>query len=87
MTDEEGDSGDTYLTHPEARTLRGMLLAIDIFARNLPAGLDTKYGWYTGHEILFGPCDDSQIPKNSEDGKLLTTLGWHIDDDSWAMFT
>ena len=80
---------DDYMKDPRAKTLEGMIVACEIFAKHSKEGMKARFCNASEHDIIYGPCDGVEIFEESEDGILLTKFGWHIDSDvdSWAYFT
>lgn len=87
MTEDERDS--LYMKDPRAKSLEGLILALNIFANYCEKGLAHTYGLQAEHDVLYGPADNAAIPEDSQEGRLLIMLGWHYEDDveSWAYFT
>lgn len=63
--------------------------AFDIF-KKYPRGPypgDNYFISAAEHDVIFSSWSAEDISPESEDGKALTKLGWHIQDDiSWAHF-
>lgn len=60
--------------------------ALDIFEKYLDKDEDPIAA--AEHDIIYSGCTDTQIPEESEDGKKLLELRWHVDSrsDTWARF-
>ena len=82
------DRDSQYLTDPRARRIDGWRASLDIFEKHLDKNQETWILATADHDIIFVCFDIKDIPPDSEDGKLLNTLGWHVDHESggWAMF-
>lgn len=76
-----------YMEDPRAKTVGGFIAALEILAKYLEEGTDTKYFINAEHDCLYSDVSDKDCPEDSEDGCLLTALGWHIDEECWAYFT
>lgn len=63
-----------------------MRKSLDIFEKYL--GDSNKY-WDGGseHDIVYSCLTIHRLPDDSEDGQLLLSLGWHVEDDIWAFFS
>jgi len=83
-------SDDLYLKDPKAKTLEGFIEAIQIFAKHKKLGLAEPYVFSAEHDVIYTNIDEEELPEDSEDGKRLSMLGWHVSSDiegSWAYFT
>lgn len=62
-----------------------MRKSLDIFAKY--KGEDKYWDSCAEHDIIYSTLTTEEIPKDSEDGKELSSLGWHVDEDYyWAFF-
>lgn len=77
-------SDDLYLKNKKARTIDGWRASLEIFERH---GKTDK--WLivaSAHDIFYTQYGTDDIPEDSDDGRALIALGWHVDEDAWACF-
>lgn len=87
MTEEEQDK--LYMTHPDSKSVKGFIRALEIFSPHFDKGLQETYFMGGEHDILFMYVDLDQIPPDTVHGKELISLGWHTEKDTngWAYHT
>ena len=80
---------DLYTTAEEAKSVKGFIEGLQILAKYMPKGMDTKFFLGAEHDILYLGISTEDIGPKSEEGKRLSALGFHIDSDlgDWAFFT
>lgn len=63
--------------------------SLDIIARYSPKGENEAFIFEAEHDIIYSHLSAEEVPEDSEDGKALSELGWHMssDADVWAKFT
>jgi len=88
-----GTHDDYYLKDPRAKTIEGFRVALDILAKYAKDGEKTSYFCHAEHDILYTGPSLKDVPEDSEEGKTLTGLGFHVneddtdmDNDCWAYF-
>jgi hypothetical protein len=68
-------------------TVTNLITALQIFAKYMKRGLETPYFFAAEHDIIYVFVDSGALPADTEDGRLLTELGWRIgDSDNWEHF-
>mgnify|MGYP001582439200 CR=1 FL=1 len=65
----------------------GFILALEVFSEFMPDGLQETNFLESEHDIIYSHISNEQIPKDSENGMMLSDLGWHLEDEVWAYFT
>ena len=77
---------DLYMKDERAKSIEGFIASLEIFAKYTSKGMTESYFLGAEHDIIYCWIN---VPKNSEDGKRLTMLGWHheTESDSWGYFT
>jgi hypothetical protein len=80
---------DLYMTDERRKTVAGFIAALEIFAKYFGDGLNESYFCGGEHDVIYMYVDIEQCPEDSEDGRLLQSLGWHADSEAgnWAYFT
>lgn len=71
------------------QSIRAFKTALDIFAKHLEDGQETKYPLRAEHDIILSCVTEDMISPDSEDGKKLDKLGWFVNPDYghvWAYF-
>ena len=70
-------------------TIDQMRKSLDIFAKYDKRGENAWWCAGADHDIVWSSYGETHIEENSEDGKRLTNLGWHLSSefDCWSMFT
>ncbi len=78
----------TYGKNPLAKSMEGFVQALKIFAKHTKDGMAARYQLHAEHDILYAETTPFQVPEDSEDGKILDSLGWHVseENDCWAYF-
>lgn len=67
-------------------TFREWKRVIDIFA-SVKGGEDQYFETYAGHDLFMSSISTDLIPEDSDLGKELDKLGWHVDDEHWSKYT
>ena len=81
-------SDDLYKSDPRAKTAEGFITALHIFSKYWENGLAQSFFMGGEHDTIhIWEVDLEDLPEDSEDGKLLTALGFAIHDDGWVYFT
>lgn len=84
MTKEQDN---LYMSHPKHKSVAGFRLALDVFAKYLQTGEEQTFFCEAAHDVFFVHVNNEELPEDSEDGKLLISLGWHVEEDAWSYFT
>jgi len=81
------NDNDNYMDDPRAKTVEGFIVALKIFAKYMEKGEKRAFFCGAAHDELFIYADGPL--ESSEDGVLLTALGFHFDEDAecWRYFT
>lgn len=79
MNEDESDT--LYMTDPRAKTIEGFIAALEIFMKYMDK---SESNFFTAsHDVITGPSIDETCSEDSEDGKMLIKLGWHLEEDEW----
>ena len=57
-----------------------LVTAFTIFSRYPNSGMGAE------HDQIFAYASDDDLTPESPDGKLLTELGWFVQDGGWSKF-
>lgn len=60
--------------------------ALAILGKYLKDGMDTKYFLGAEHDVIYFYVGIEELPEDSDDGKALVELGFHVEHGSWARF-
>lgn len=74
-----------YLSDPRAASVEGVIAALNILAKYLPHGMQTKYFLEGSHDLISSYVEASLT--TPEDAEALEALGWHKDEGYWSMHT
>jgi hypothetical protein len=85
MTDYETE--DLYMTAPEAKSIKGFIEALNIFAKYFDKGMNKTFFCGAEHDELHFYMDTDTLPEDSADGRRLQELGFHCGDNMWEYFT
>lgn len=58
--------------------------ALDIFEKHGDGAEDVIA--CAEHDEIYSGFSDEKIPEDSEDGKKLQGLGWHVSEECWCKF-
>lgn len=73
--------------HPQYGTISGMIMALEIIAKYQEKGFAQTYFLSAAHDEIFARVTQTQMSPDSEDGKLMLSLGWHTNSfDGWSYF-
>lgn len=64
-------------------TISEMRKSLDIFAKYI--GEDKYWDGGADHDTIYSILTTRHIPEDSEDGKVLTELGWYVDGKYWSL--
>jgi hypothetical protein len=80
---------DNHNSDPRAKSIEGLIAALQIIARHDPKGQGKKYFCGAEHDVIHFYLDGEALPPDSEDGRALEALGFHFDANvgNWAYFT
>ena len=81
MTDDE------YMEDPRAKTVAGFIAGLAILSKYMEKGIEQSFFCGGEHDIIHFYVDADKLPNDSDDGRALSRLGFHTEDDSWAYFT
>jgi hypothetical protein len=78
---------DEYMKDPQAKSVAGFIVALNILAKYMPDGLDESHFSNAEHDIFAVNVGVDVVTQ--EDADKLNRLGWHPSSewDSWAYFT
>lgn len=92
--DTESESEKIYGTDPKSKSVAGFIEGLQILAKYMKEGLDTKYFCGGEHDIVYfymdTPSDEEGgLTSESSDGLRLSALGFYLDKDvdNWAYNT
>ena len=80
-------SDDLYMSDPDAKTLRGFIRGLEICAKYMPDGINAKWALGAEHDVIWVYASTTDLLEDSEDGRSLTSLGFHVDGGCWAFYT
>ncbi len=90
----ESASDKIYGTDPKSKSVAGFIEGLQILAKYMKQGLDTKFFCGGEHDVIYFYAEQdenylSKLSKESEDGLRLSALGFHFDEDveNWSYFT
>jgi hypothetical protein len=76
-----------YSTDPRAKTPEGFIAGLEILARYMEKGLQTK--WFMGgeHDVIYIYVSLDDLTPESEDGQMLQRLGFTPNEETWGYTT
>jgi hypothetical protein len=90
----ESESSKIYGTDPKSNSVAGLIEGLQILAKYMKKGLDTKFFCGGEHDIVYfytdTPSDEEGgLTSESPDGLRLSALGFYLDEDvdNWAYNT
>lgn len=86
----ESESDKRYNKDLKAKSVTGFIEALNLLAKYMDEGIETKYFCGAEHDALYIYTGDGGLPEEeSEDGLRLSELGFHWDEDveGWSYFT
>lgn len=70
------------------KSVAAFVRGLEILAPHFENGMETCYFMGGEHDIIHIYVETSTIPEDSEEGKELDELGFHVDEhDQWAWWT
>jgi hypothetical protein len=77
---------EIYMTDPRAKTIEGFIAALEIFLKYMDKTESSFL--HASHDLITGPSIEETCVEDSENGKILLKLGWHVEEgEYWAYFT
>lgn len=91
MEIEEGtrmdDDNDDYMKDPRAKSVEGFVAGLTILSAHMEWGMQQKFFCGGEHDIIHIYVGDDALAEDSDDGRALAKLGFHVEDGAWAYFT
>ena len=91
---DEEESGRLYMSDPKAKSVTAFIEALTILARYMDNHIESKHFSAAGHDVFYVNTESDEDGQarpgeDSDDGRRLVALGWHLDSESdgWAYFT
>lgn len=76
---------DLYCTHKDANTVRGLILALETMEELMDPNVEPILA--SEDALVTFDCTDEEVPFESEEGELLVSLGFHVNDDGYWSYT
>jgi hypothetical protein len=73
--------------HEHYKSIQGFILALQIMSKYLDNGLLRKCFLMAEHDVIYSELEEEKCSEDSEDGKMLRQLGWHVENGYWAYYT
>jgi hypothetical protein len=73
--------------HEHYKSIQCFILAIQLMSRYLDNGLQRKFFLSAEHDVIYSDLEKEKCSEDSEDGKMLRQLGWHVENGYWAYYT
>ena len=68
-------------------TVTELIEALTILAKYMDKGMETSYFMGSDHDIIYFWVEDGKCTEDSEDGKRLIELGFHVYETGyWAKY-
>lgn len=85
----ETEADKRYNQDPNAKSVLGFTLALQLLANYMEEGMGEKYFLSAEHDKLYVYTENGEPKEDSEDGLRLSELGFHYDEDveGWAYYT
>lgn len=80
---------DVYMSAPESKSIKGYIEGLQIIAKYLDEGEDSKFFCNAEHDVIGLSLSTETLPVDTEDGARLYALGFHPSSDLeyWQYFT
>jgi len=78
---------DIYNSDERAKTFAGLIESFAILAKYAKDGMDERYPIDAQHDEIYSCVNTDALPRDSDDGRALIALGWHVDEEDWSYFT
>lgn len=79
--------GDEYMSDPDAKNVKGFVRGLTLLSNYMDKGLAQPFFCGAEHDCFHVYVGADKLPEDSEDGRILRSLGFHVEDGGWAYFT
>jgi len=72
---------------PRSKSVEGFIAGLMILAPYFDKGMKEVYFMSAEHDIVHLHVDEDKCPEDSDDGRVLVSLGFMMHDYGWAYYT